>query len=80
MFCWKVTSSPSTGDPSAEVTLAVKLTVCRKTDGFGDALIVVTLAARTNWFSAREVLVLLLPSPLYVAVITFWPAGNFVEE
>jgi len=52
------------------VTVAVKVTLCPKTDGFAeDVRLVLVLALLTTWLTAVLVLVLKLTSPTYVAVI-----------
>jgi hypothetical protein len=52
------------------VTVAVKVTLCPKTDGFAeDVRVVLVFALFTTWLTAPLVLVLKLPSPTYVAVI-----------
>lgn len=69
----KVTVPP--GVPAGEVTVAVRVTGDPNVDELGDEVRAVVVGATlTVWLRVDEVLVVLLASPLYTAVIDFVPA------
>lgn len=74
--CLKVIISPLGGAPPAEVTVAVNVTSCPTKEGLGEetSMVVVANFATTDWLSAEEVLLRLLLSPAYCAVMERVPA------
>ena len=75
---WNCTVPPGVPAPGAlAVTLAVKVTVWPKTDGFCEEVsVVAVLSWLTTWLTVFEVLPASLVSPLYTAVIECDPTDS----
>ena len=65
--------SPFGGVPPDDVTVAMKVIACPITDGFGEELMLVVVAAAIFSLRIADVLPTLLESPLYCAVMEYVP-------
>ena len=63
----KVMVSPLGGAPEVELTVAVKVTTWPTTEGLSEETSVVVVEAMIACLRVEEVLLVLLPSPLYFA-------------
>ncbi len=64
------------GVPAVAVTVAVKVTRCPLVEGFSEETSVVVVVAFTNSMTDGDVLVKKFASPLYTAVIVWFPGAS----